>query len=79
MPCPLRILTGRNQKGLNQEFWVPIGYVICCSPRLGQSIGEEDAYRATRGLLAVILNNGQVTGTTPELAPPSPNYHTTPT
>ncbi|GFS69276.1 HTH La-type RNA-binding domain-containing protein [Trichonephila clavipes] len=35
----------------------------------------------TRGLLAtdhVILNHGQVTWTTPELAPPSPNYHTTP-
>ncbi|GFU71989.1 hypothetical protein TNCV_2999721 [Trichonephila clavipes] len=37
---------------------------------------------ATRGLLAtdhVILNHGQVTWTTPELEPPSPNYHTTPT
>ncbi|GFW19884.1 putative transposable element [Trichonephila clavipes] len=37
---------------------------------------------ATRGLLPtdhVILNHGQVTWTTPELAPPSPNYHTTPT
>ncbi|GFT90261.1 hypothetical protein TNCV_701781 [Trichonephila clavipes] len=37
---------------------------------------------ATRGLSAtdhVILNHGQVTWTTPELAPPSPNYHTTPT
>ncbi|GFV25161.1 hypothetical protein TNCV_178501 [Trichonephila clavipes] len=37
---------------------------------------------ATRGLLAtdhVILNHGQVTWTTPELAPPSPNSHTTPT
>ncbi|GFV80897.1 acetylcholinesterase [Trichonephila clavipes] len=37
---------------------------------------------ATRGLLAtdhVILNHGQVTWTTPELAPTSPNYHTTPT
>ncbi|GFT06470.1 uncharacterized protein TNCV_3356031 [Trichonephila clavipes] len=36
----------------------------------------------TRGLLTtdhVILNHGQVTRTTPELAPPSPNYHTTPT
>ncbi|GFY25142.1 hypothetical protein TNCV_2482631 [Trichonephila clavipes] len=36
----------------------------------------------TRGLLAtdhVILNHGQVTWTTPELAPPSPNYPTTPT
>ncbi|GFU52961.1 transposable element Tcb2 transposase [Trichonephila clavipes] len=34
-----------------------------------------------RGLLAadhVILNHGQVTWTTPDLAPPSPNYHTTP-
>ncbi|GFX78515.1 hypothetical protein TNCV_29551 [Trichonephila clavipes] len=37
---------------------------------------------ATRGLLAtdqVILNHGQVTWTTPELAPPSPNYYPTPT
>ncbi|GFU30575.1 transposable element Tcb1 transposase [Trichonephila clavipes] len=36
----------------------------------------------TRGLLStdhVILNHGQVTWTTPELAPSSPNYHTTPT
>ncbi|GFV32585.1 uncharacterized protein TNCV_4744681 [Trichonephila clavipes] len=35
----------------------------------------------TRGFLAteqVILNNGQVTWTAPELEPPSPNYHTTP-
>ncbi|GFV57609.1 transposable element Tc3 transposase [Trichonephila clavipes] len=38
--------------------------------------------RTTRGLLAtnhVILNHGQVTWTTPELAPSSPNFHTTPT
>ncbi|GFX72338.1 hypothetical protein TNCV_1252921 [Trichonephila clavipes] len=27
----------------------------------------------------LILNYGQVTRMTPELAPPSPNYHTTPT
>ncbi|GFT13488.1 integrase catalytic domain-containing protein [Trichonephila clavipes] len=46
---------------------------------------EEDRKKeaeTTRGLLAtdhVILNHGQVTWTTPELAPPSPNYHTTPT
>ncbi|GFW31020.1 hypothetical protein TNCV_4522891 [Trichonephila clavipes] len=36
----------------------------------------------TRGLLAthlVILSHGQVTRPTPELALPSPNYHTTPT
>ncbi|GFX20871.1 hypothetical protein TNCV_79261 [Trichonephila clavipes] len=41
---------------------------------------ERSMFRqATRGLLAmdhVILNHGQVTWTTPELAPPSPNYHT---
>ncbi|GFX98810.1 uncharacterized protein TNCV_1503861 [Trichonephila clavipes] len=40
-----------------------------------------DVIAATRGLLAkdhVILNHGQVTWTTPELAP-SPNSHTTPT
>ncbi|GFS89225.1 hypothetical protein TNCV_1259581 [Trichonephila clavipes] len=37
--------------------------------------------RAARGLLTtdhVILNYGQVTWMTPELAPLSPNYHTTP-
>ncbi|GFS54166.1 hypothetical protein TNCV_2527061 [Trichonephila clavipes] len=37
---------------------------------------------ATRGLLAtdhVILNRGQVTWTTPELAPASSDYHHTPT
>ncbi|GFV16904.1 hypothetical protein TNCV_4365041 [Trichonephila clavipes] len=37
---------------------------------------------ATRGLLAtdhVILNHVQVTWTTPELTPSSPNYYTTPT
>ncbi|GFT94642.1 ketoacyl_synth_N domain-containing protein [Trichonephila clavipes] len=38
--------------------------------------------KAARGLLTtdhVILNHGQVTWMTPELAPLSPNYHTTPT
>ncbi|GFX73986.1 hypothetical protein TNCV_2954691 [Trichonephila clavipes] len=37
---------------------------------------------AARGLLTTdheILNHGQVTWMTPELAPFSPNYHTTPT
>ncbi|GFY02493.1 uncharacterized protein TNCV_3503741 [Trichonephila clavipes] len=39
-------------------------------------------WAATRGLLAtdhVVLNHGQVMWTTPELAPPYPNYYTTPT
>ncbi|GFW33520.1 hypothetical protein TNCV_2210551 [Trichonephila clavipes] len=38
-------------------------------------------HEAARGLLAtdhVIFNHGQVTWTTPEMAPLSPNYHTTP-
>ncbi|GFU30948.1 hypothetical protein TNCV_1406571 [Trichonephila clavipes] len=36
---------------------------------------------STRGLLVmdlVILKHGQMTRATPELAPPSPNYHTSP-
>ncbi|GFV77003.1 hypothetical protein TNCV_690731 [Trichonephila clavipes] len=59
-------------------------------PRYPTTFGDDDDNDllltshclATRGLLAtdhVILNHGQVTRTTPELAPPSPNYHTTPT
>ncbi|GFV93408.1 hypothetical protein TNCV_1987241 [Trichonephila clavipes] len=46
------------------------------------STTDEVMSEATRGHLAtdlVILNHGQVTKTTPELAPHSPNYHTTPT
>ncbi|GFX46208.1 hypothetical protein TNCV_2298571 [Trichonephila clavipes] len=49
---------------------------------LSDSCSALQALATTRGLLAtdhVILNHGQVTWTTPELAPPSPNYHTTPT
>ncbi|GFU67135.1 hypothetical protein TNCV_3675491 [Trichonephila clavipes] len=41
----------------------------------------DNVVQTTRGLLVtyhVILNHGQVTWTTPELAPPSLNYHTTP-
>ncbi|GFU13319.1 hypothetical protein TNCV_3843231 [Trichonephila clavipes] len=52
--------------------------------RVRSLVGRSSPYDAgaTRGLLAtdhVILNHGQVTWTTPELLPPSPNYHTTPT
>ncbi|GFU37882.1 hypothetical protein TNCV_1063841 [Trichonephila clavipes] len=42
----------------------------------------DNVAQTTRGFLAtdhVILNHGQVSWTTPELAPRSPNYHTTPT
>ncbi|GFS61208.1 uncharacterized protein TNCV_3104691 [Trichonephila clavipes] len=54
-----------------------VGYQFRCHPRLRIVL----KLRATRGLLAtdhVILNHGQVTRTTPELAPRSPNYHTSP-
>ncbi|GFX07077.1 hypothetical protein TNCV_1556801 [Trichonephila clavipes] len=45
-------------------------------------VSRRQVISATRGLLVtdhVILNHGQVTWTTPQLAPPSPNYNTTPT
>ncbi|GFX40362.1 dnaJ subfamily C member 22 [Trichonephila clavipes] len=51
-------------------------------PAISSALVPIAAASATRGLLEtdhVILNDGQVTGTTPELASPSPNYHTTPT
>ncbi|GFT72676.1 hypothetical protein TNCV_755811 [Trichonephila clavipes] len=38
----------------------------------------EESYTRAFGNGHVILIHGQVTWTTPELAPPSPNYHTTP-
>ncbi|GFY34469.1 uncharacterized protein TNCV_2821551 [Trichonephila clavipes] len=56
-----------------------IGSSYVC-PKCGKSM-ELRERMATRGLLAtdhVILNHGQVTWTTPELAPLSPKYHTTP-
>ncbi|GFX44827.1 hypothetical protein TNCV_1826891 [Trichonephila clavipes] len=51
-------------------------------PRGGTSQILTSHCSATRALLAtdhVILSHGQATWTTPELAPPPPNYHTTPT
>ncbi|GFY23592.1 uncharacterized protein TNCV_1038911 [Trichonephila clavipes] len=58
---------------------VELPYVrICLNETFTKALWDT----ATRGLLAtdhVILNHGQVTWTTPELATPSPNYHTTPT
>ncbi|GFS62019.1 hypothetical protein TNCV_2592891 [Trichonephila clavipes] len=44
--------------------------------------GEHETHKLHEGFLKtdhVILNHGQVAWTTPQLAPPSPNYHTTPT
>ncbi|GFY22395.1 hypothetical protein TNCV_2176561 [Trichonephila clavipes] len=52
--------------------------VVCTS----KGLRKRTSVSSTRGLLwkdRVILNHGQVTWTTSELAPPSPNYHTTPT
>ncbi|GFW20028.1 hypothetical protein TNCV_867341 [Trichonephila clavipes] len=66
-PCAAPpVLTSKNEKAVSKEPGIPVGVFAS----------------ATRGLLAtdhVILNHGQVTWTTPELAPHSPNYHTTPT
>ncbi|GFW97789.1 hypothetical protein TNCV_1425521 [Trichonephila clavipes] len=45
-------------------------------------LGDPRTEEAARGLLTkdhVILNHDQVTWMTPELAPLSPNYHSTPT
>ncbi|GFX22989.1 hypothetical protein TNCV_2086971 [Trichonephila clavipes] len=50
--------------------------------KLPNSGRRPKASQPARGLLTtdhVILNHGQVTWMTPELAPLSPNYHTTPT
>ncbi|GFU17758.1 hypothetical protein TNCV_1709041 [Trichonephila clavipes] len=50
--------------------------------RMLREFNEGISSRTARGLLTtdhVILNHGQVTWMTPELAPFSPNYHTTPT
>ncbi|GBN63813.1 hypothetical protein AVEN_190365-1 [Araneus ventricosus] len=40
------------------------------------SVNQHEGYFGTD---LVILNLGQMTRTTPELAPPSPNFHATPT
>ncbi|GFV98599.1 uncharacterized protein TNCV_1452851 [Trichonephila clavipes] len=56
-----------------------LGLKGCKELKLIERIDAIECSIATRGLLAtdhVILNHGQVTWTTPELAPHSPNYHT---
>ncbi|GFT13964.1 hypothetical protein TNCV_2615961 [Trichonephila clavipes] len=68
-----RLSRERDETPIVAEALVPDPVGSCLKTSLCQ---------ATRGLLAtdhVILNHGQVTWTTPELAPSSPNYHTTPT
>ncbi|GFS68760.1 hypothetical protein TNCV_408661 [Trichonephila clavipes] len=68
------------------------GYIVQCSTTVCQNLSNQWLFLnlmalhmippASRGLLAtnhIILNHGQVMWMTPELAPPSPNYHTTPT
>ncbi|GFW49820.1 uncharacterized protein TNCV_1884841 [Trichonephila clavipes] len=66
----------RGEITVESKLFSIIGYIVRASNKGARK------KKATRGLLAtdhVILNHGQVTWTTPELAPPSPNYHTTPT
>ncbi|GFW76010.1 uncharacterized protein TNCV_351951 [Trichonephila clavipes] len=58
----------------------PVGVVWKLGERVPVQVSPSSLGSA-QGLLAtdhVILNRGQVTWTTPELALPSPNYHTTP-
>ncbi|GBM66184.1 hypothetical protein AVEN_246404-1 [Araneus ventricosus] len=46
-----------------------------------ETLGSESAFGQHEGYFGtdlVILNLGQMTRTTPELAPPSPNFHATP-
>ncbi|GFU16647.1 hypothetical protein TNCV_4186661 [Trichonephila clavipes] len=68
------------------EVLIEAKFVIAQSPQVnvvwkfGDSL--DCASKLHEGFLAtdhVILNHGQVTWTTPELAPPFPNYLTTPT
>ncbi|GFT86875.1 hypothetical protein TNCV_4599721 [Trichonephila clavipes] len=69
--------------GFNRKVLGPAMFNLYLKDTLKAANGQlARRANATRGLLAtdhVILNPGQVTWTTPELAPPSPNYHTTPT
>ncbi|GFV86154.1 hypothetical protein TNCV_671511 [Trichonephila clavipes] len=71
MPSFLVLREGDNRNRWHDRQVCPDG---------GQEIMAPWARRSvTRGLLEtdhVIWNHGQVTWTTPELAPPSPNYHT---
>ncbi|GFU37266.1 hypothetical protein TNCV_4272631 [Trichonephila clavipes] len=55
-------------------------YNLICSMRdRSEACIEATAARVLLATDHVILNHGQVTWTTHELASPSPNYHTTPT
>ncbi|GFU82952.1 hypothetical protein TNCV_4254081 [Trichonephila clavipes] len=72
---------GDGGKEVKLRTSVPISYFACkFFERVRVKLTSH--CKTTRGLLAMdlaILNLGQVTRMTPELSPPSPNYHTTPT
>ncbi|GFT33828.1 hypothetical protein TNCV_4383341 [Trichonephila clavipes] len=66
----------KNLNGM-EAAWRYGGVAFCC----WKIAPGWHVMKATRGLLAtdlVILNHDQLKRTTPELEPPSPNYHTAP-
>ncbi|GFX45051.1 hypothetical protein TNCV_3431001 [Trichonephila clavipes] len=81
------LLLAKQKRDLlkKRRFWPR----IACSRSLngtlkknGFGVNGLSSVLVTQGLLVtdlVILNHGQVTWTTPEMTPSSPNFHTTPT
>ncbi|GFV24932.1 hypothetical protein TNCV_883981 [Trichonephila clavipes] len=75
-----RFESRRRHGSIRRPSDIVVTVADCCA--VGPRFESRRRHGSTRGLLAtdhVILNHGQVTWTTPELALPSPNYHTTPT
>ncbi|GFT16039.1 hypothetical protein TNCV_3315781 [Trichonephila clavipes] len=69
--CGSLLILGLN-KASHDPIPIPLGY----RDHVYMLIRYQTDKRARRGLL--VTDHGQVTSTTPEMAP-SPNYHTTPT
>ncbi|GFT28595.1 hypothetical protein TNCV_429801 [Trichonephila clavipes] len=70
----------RKRTGGGKVFEGHTGQQTCITRIARERVTFTSHYTATRGLLVTeILNNGQVTRMTPELAHLSPNFHTIPT
>ncbi|GFU50881.1 hypothetical protein TNCV_4460871 [Trichonephila clavipes] len=80
MPATIRYLDPLGYRG--QSSWLKVFTLAWWESDPLFTCPGLELVTATQGLLAkdhVILSHGQVTWTIPELAPPSSNYHTTPT